>query len=125
MRIQKRHTLFYSTLFTVILASILIFVYSSYSSFRKQEFYTRISDKLRGHFSEYILDTVRIVHDESMFKMSVRLIDERYFILDHTGRIVYRSNPMYNLSATEKEKLSRRDCCVVATLPTSGRYCIG
>lgn len=93
MNYKQRLTLLFVGLFFLVLASILTFIYVSYSEFRRDEFFERLRQK--SYTTVKLLAVVKEV-DEDLLKLIDRntineMYDEKVLVFDENNELIYSS----------------------------------
>ncbi|MBL0740824.1 sensor histidine kinase [Chryseolinea lacunae] len=93
MNYKTRLTLLFVGLFFFVLSSILVFIYISYSEFRRDEFFERLREKsfntakLLIDVKEIDIGLLKIIDQNSINKM----YDEKILIFDENNALIYSS----------------------------------
>ncbi|AYB31713.1 sensor histidine kinase [Chryseolinea soli] len=93
MNYKTRLTLLFVGLFFFVLSSILVFIYISYSEFRRDEFFARLREKsfntakLLIDVKEIDIGLLKIIDQNSINKM----YDEKILIFDEQNTLIYSS----------------------------------
>jgi len=93
MNYKTRLTLLFVGLFFFVLSSILVFIYISYSEFRRDEFFERLREKsfntakLLIDVKEIDIGLLKIIDQNSINKM----YDEKILIFDERNQLIYSS----------------------------------
>src|SRR5579875_741472 len=111
MKLKYRFPLYFSLLFSLILAAAVIVVYYLFANFRKQEFIDRLSEKAETSFN--LLIVVKEI-DSSMFKIidknSInRLYHEETQIFNDSLRMIYSSLDTIPGGLTDQELRSVKE----------------
>lgn len=93
MNYKARLTFLFVGLFFVVLSSILIFIYSAYADFRRDEFFERLREKslntarLLLEVKELDYSLLKIIDQNSINKM----YDEKVLVFDEQNNLIYSS----------------------------------
>src|SRR5690606_42101260 len=92
MNYKQRLTLLFVGLFFLVLASILTFIFVSYSEFRRDEFFERLRQK--SYTTVKLLAVVKEV-DEDLLKLIDRntineMYDEKVLVFDENNELIYK-----------------------------------
>jgi two-component system, OmpR family, sensor histidine kinase ArlS len=105
MNLKKRFSLFFSVLFSLLLASVMLLIYYLFANFRQQEFRTRLIQ--RAETTVRFLLTVKEI-DHHLLEVFDRnrankLFNEKTSVYDENLRRIYTSNKSYQFQWTQKD----------------------
>jgi len=104
MNYKARLTLLFVGLFFIVLTSILIFIYISYSDFRREEFFERLREKSFSTAKLLIdvkvvdINLLKVIDQNSINKM----YDEKILIFDKNNVLIYSSLDDEKIPYSEK-----------------------
>ena len=111
MNIKQRFSLFFSTLFSILLAAVMLVVYYLFSNFRTEEFKARLAQKAETTV-KLLLDVKEV--DYHLLKIidrnSInRLYNEKTLIFDENMQLIYNSidDATINWSRSDLEQIKK------------------
>ena len=105
MNLKQRFSLVFSSLFSVILAAVMLTVYFLFADFRQEEFFDRLAEKAETT-ARLFVDVKEIDYNlqKTIDRNSVRkLYNEQTLVFDENKKLIYSSNDNFNLKWTPQE----------------------
>ncbi len=105
MNLKKRFSLLFSTLFSVVLASVLLVVYSLFAKFRSEEFRDRLEEKAKTtvkllvEVKEIDYKLQKIIDKNTINK----LYDEKVLVFNDSLQLIYNSIDDATITWTQKD----------------------
>ncbi len=105
MNLKQRFSLFFSSLFSLLLASVMVTIYVLFSNFRQDEFKTRLIQ--RATTTVKVLVSVKGL-DRNLLKLFDKhrvnkLYNEKTSVYNHQLKLIYTSNESYPFNWSKRD----------------------